>query len=236
MKEFDEKSLKENNGEDGNPVYVAYKGKVYDISESKLWETGKHMNRHHAGGDMTSEIQAAPHTPEVLDKFLQVGTFTSESEEREIPAFLSALLTRIPMLRRHPHPMTIHFPIVFVFSVLFFNAAFCVTGIKSFEVTAFHCLGAGILFTPVAIVTGFYTWWLNYQAKVTTPVLAKQICSLLLFMIEIILFVLRFRNPEILQSLNGYAILFLSLMVLMVILVTIIGWYGAHLTFPVEKE
>ena len=236
MKEFDENSLNENNGAEGKPVYVAYKGKVYDISGSKLWKTGKHMNRHHAGGDMTAEIQAAPHTPEVLDRFPLVGTLKSKSNEREIPAFLSSLLTRIPMLRRHPHPMTIHFPIVFVFSVLFFNAAFLITGIKSFEVTAFHCIGAGILFTPVAIVTGFYTWWLNYLAKITKPILVKQICSLLLFVVEIALFVMRYRNPEIIQSMSGYAVLFLALMFFMVILITIVGWYGAHLTFPVEKE
>ena len=185
---------------------------------------------------MTTDIQAAPHDPDVLEKFPQVGTLVTKGQDREIPEILSVLLTKVPMLRRHPHPMTIHFPIVFVFSVFFFNAVFLVTGMKSFEVTAFHCLGAGILFTPVAIITGFYTWWLNYYAKITTPVLVKQICSLLLFAVEIVLFVMRFKNPEILQSMNGFAILFSALMFFMVILVTVVGWYGAHLTFPVEKE
>jgi predicted heme/steroid binding protein/uncharacterized membrane protein len=220
MKEFDENTLKENNGDNGKPVYVAHKGKVYDVSESKLWKTGKHMNRHNAGNDMTTDIQAAPHTPEVLERFPQVGILKPQK----------------PMLRRHPHPMTIHFPIVFVFSVLFFNVAYILTGIKSFEVTAFHCLGAGILFTPVAIVTGFYTWWLNYNAKITTPVLVKQICSTLLLIVEIILFIMRFKNPEILYSFSGCTILFSALLFFMVILVTVVGWYGAHLTFPVEKE
>ena len=235
MKEFDEDTLKENNGENGKPVYVAYRGKVYDITDSKLWKTGKHMNRHHAGADLTTDIQAAPHDPGVLEKFPQVGILIASNEEREIPAFLSALLTRIPMLRRHPHPMTIHFPLVFVFSVLFFDITFLATGIESFEVTAFHCLGAGILFTPVAIITGFYTWWLNYQAKLSTPILVKQVCSILLFLVEIALFVMRFRNPEILHSLNGGSILFSAFVFFMVILVTVIGWYGAHLTFPVEE-
>ena len=36
MKEFDEAGLAEFNGENGNPVYVAYKGKVYDITEIML--------------------------------------------------------------------------------------------------------------------------------------------------------------------------------------------------------
>ena len=194
------------------------------------------MNRHHAGEDMTIEIQAAPHDPGVLEKFPRVGALKPKNREMEIPAFLSALLTKIPMLRRHPHPMTTHFPIVFVFSVLLFNGAFLATGIKSFEVTAFHCLGASILFTPVGTVTGFYTWWLNYRAKISTPVLIKQICSILLFALEIVLFIIRFRNPEILQSMNSPAVLYSALIFFMFILVTVIGWYGAHLTFPVEKE
>jgi predicted heme/steroid binding protein/uncharacterized membrane protein len=236
MKEFDEESLKENNGDNGRPVYVAHKGKVYDVSVSKLWKSGKHMNRHHAGNDMTTEILAAPHDPSVLERFPQIGILKARTGERKIPAFLSTLLTRVPMLRRHPHPMTVHFPIVFVFSVLFFNVAYILTGIKSFEVTAFHCLGAGILFTPVAIVTGFYTWWLNYNAKIVTPVLVKQIFSILLFIVQIVLFIMRFKNPEILYSFSGCTILFSALMFFMVILVTVIGWYGAHLTFPVENE
>jgi predicted heme/steroid binding protein/uncharacterized membrane protein len=236
MKEFDENTLKHHNGNNDNPVYVAYKGKVYDLSESKLWKTGTHMNRHHAGADMSTDIQSAPHDSDVLDRFHQVGTFKTQVRERNLPAFFSSLLTKFPMLRRHPHPMIVHFPIVFVFSVLMFDVLYLITGMKAFETTAFHCLGAGVLFTPVAILTGFYTWWLNYLARKTIPVLIKQICSSLLFLVEIVLFIMRFKNSEIVYSLNGCSILFTALMVLMVILVTVIGWYGAILTFPIKKE
>ena len=79
-----------------------------------------------------------------------------------MPAMLSRLLVRFPMLRRHPHPMTVHFPIVFAFSAAVFTLLYLVTGIASFESTALHCLGAGLLFTPVAMTTGYFTWWLNY--------------------------------------------------------------------------
>ena len=73
MKEIDLQTLSECNGKDGRPLLVAYEGKVYDLSMSKLWSTGLHMNRHCAGKDLTSDIQAAPHTPDVLQKFPQVG-------------------------------------------------------------------------------------------------------------------------------------------------------------------
>jgi len=52
--------------------------------------------------------------------------------------------------------MTVHFPIVFMFSTTIFNLLFVLTGIEAFETTAIDCLGAGILFTPIAILTGLY--------------------------------------------------------------------------------
>ncbi len=156
MKEIDSRELSEGNGQDGKPVYIAHQGKVFDVSESKLWKGGLHMKRHHAGKDLTTDIQGAPHGTEVLERYPQVAVLKKgEGAEREIPESLSRLLSRFPMLRRHPHPMTIHFPIVFMFSTTLFNLLYLLTGVRSFELTALNCLGAGILFTPVAMVTGY---------------------------------------------------------------------------------
>ena len=59
MKEFDEAELNRYNGENGRPIYVAHDGKVYDVTESKLWRNGIHMKRHDAGCDLTTDFQAA---------------------------------------------------------------------------------------------------------------------------------------------------------------------------------
>ena len=61
MKEFDPEELAGYNGENDKPVYIAHQGKVYDVTESRLWKTGLHMRRHHAGMDLTTDLQAAPH-------------------------------------------------------------------------------------------------------------------------------------------------------------------------------
>jgi len=53
--------LKQFNGRDGKPVYVGYKGKVYDVSASDLWELGSHMDEHYAGQDLTEFMELAPH-------------------------------------------------------------------------------------------------------------------------------------------------------------------------------
>jgi predicted heme/steroid binding protein/uncharacterized membrane protein len=235
MKEFDPKALEQFNGENGQPVYVAHKGKVYDVSESKLWKGGLHMKRHHAGKDLTTDIKGSPHGPELLERFTQVGTLKQEAQEREIPKALSWLLARAPMLRRHPHPMTVHFPIVFMFSTTIFNILYLITGAKSFELTALHCLGAGILFIPVAIITGFYTWWLNYMAKPTQAVSIKRFVSILMFVVAVVAFVWRLLATNILDSWGLWSVIYLVLVLSFLPLVTVIGWFGAQLTFPIEK-
>jgi len=73
MKEFDLNGLAEFGGSNGKPVYVAYQGKVYDVSKSKLWKGGVHQKRHYAGEDLTEDIEAAPHEPDLLKRFPQVG-------------------------------------------------------------------------------------------------------------------------------------------------------------------
>jgi predicted heme/steroid binding protein len=65
--------LAENNGKDGNPAYIAFQGKVYDVSESAMWLEGDHMGAHEAGKDLTSEIELAPHREETLKRVKLVG-------------------------------------------------------------------------------------------------------------------------------------------------------------------
>ncbi len=72
-KEFTLEELAGFNGKDGRPVYVAYKGKVYDVSGSKIWKTGRHMNRHDSGLDLTVDLSQAPHGEDRLERFPQVG-------------------------------------------------------------------------------------------------------------------------------------------------------------------
>ncbi|MBW1774387.1 MAG: cytochrome b5, partial [Deltaproteobacteria bacterium] len=200
MKEFDLEELAKFDGKEGRPLYVAHQGNIYDVSDSKLWKNGLHMNRHHGGRDLTTDIKGAPHGVEMLERFTQVGVLTQEADqEREIPEALTWLLEKIPMLRRHPHPMTVHFPIVFMFSTTLFNILYLITGYKAFELTALHCLGAGILFTPVAAITGLYTWWLNYMAKPLKSVRIKIPGSLILITTQIVIFVWRLLDPDILD-------------------------------------
>jgi len=236
MKEFELEELKQLNGDNGKSIYVAHQGKVYDVSNSKMWKGGLHMKRHHAGNDLTTDIKGAPHGPELLEKYPQVGVLKEETPEREIPGALTWLLARVPLLRRHPHPMTVHFPIVFMFSATIFNILYLVTRFKAFELTALNCLGAGILFTPVAIITGFYTWWLNYMAKPTRAVSIKRSLSIFMFVLALVAFIWRLMVPDILDTFRFASVIYFVLVLSFLPLVTVIGWFGAQLTFPIEKD
>ena len=63
------------NGADGRPIYIAYKGKVYDVSSSPLFEYGMHFE-HYSGEDLTQAIEDAPHGDEVIHGFPFVGILT----------------------------------------------------------------------------------------------------------------------------------------------------------------
>jgi predicted heme/steroid binding protein/uncharacterized membrane protein len=237
MQTFTKQQLAEFNGQNGKPVYIAHQGIVYDLSESKLWKNGQHMRRHNAGVDLTAEIQAAPHHSDKLEHYPQVGRLEPERPaQRPMPAWLAWLLTANPFLRRHPHPMTVHFPIVFLLADPLFIFLFLITGNRNFETTAFHCLACAIAGLIVAMATGFFTWWYNYMAKKMAPITIKISLSLVALILAIILFVWRWNLPRVITADEGPDLLFLVLSFALIPLTSIVGWFGATLTFPIEKE
>ncbi len=60
------------NGQDREEVWCAYQGIIYDVSESRMWRSGKHYE-HWAGQDLTPELADAPHTEKVFSRFTPVG-------------------------------------------------------------------------------------------------------------------------------------------------------------------
>ncbi|MCL7488519.1 MAG: hypothetical protein M8357_10150 [Desulfobulbaceae bacterium] len=239
-KEFNQESLAEFDGRDGRPTYIARDGVVYDVSDSKLWQNGEHMKRHQAGQDLSADFSAAPHGAEVFERYPEVGTLkeglSADTAELPMPSWLSGLLDRYPRMARHPHPMLVHFPIAFMFAVPLFTLLAFLTGRASFETTAFHCLGVGLLFTPLTIGTGLFTWWLNYRARFSRPIKIKITGSALLMLLIIILFAWRYGAPDVFFAGGGPGILYSLLLLSLIPVVSVVGWYGANMTFPTEKK
>jgi predicted heme/steroid binding protein/uncharacterized membrane protein len=239
-KRFTEEELTAHDGKTGKSVYIAYRGKVVDVTNSKLWQNGSHMNRHSAGKDLTDEFKDAPHDANVLDRYPQVGTLKNEEilahDETELPRILAWIFHRFPLLKRHPHPFLVHFPIVFLVSSPLFTALYFLTGTRTFEITAFHCLAGGLLLSLAAIPSGLFTWWVNYSAHFFKQVIIKIILSPALFVTALIAFVWRFKSPLLLEQVTGLDYLYLFLLFLLIPLVLTIGWFGAMMTFPLHKD
>ena len=70
---FTREELRRYDGKGGNPQYLAFKGKVYDLTKSELWVDGEHMSQHTLFENLEETIRGAPHGEETLQKFPVVG-------------------------------------------------------------------------------------------------------------------------------------------------------------------
>jgi hypothetical protein len=68
------------------------------------------------------------------------------------------------------------------------------------------------------------------------PVKIKIPLTLTLLGTQIILFIWRIADPTVLDSIQGAGIIYLLLVLALIPMITVIGWFGASMTFPVEKH
>ena len=69
---FTKSQLALRNGQDKPEIWIAYKGVIYDVTNSRLWRNGKHYE-HWAGQDLTDELPDAPHTEIVFQRLIAIG-------------------------------------------------------------------------------------------------------------------------------------------------------------------
>ncbi len=60
-------------GKDGRRAIVAVRGKLYDVTNSRVWQDGVHLRRHQAGQDLTEALKDAPHSVKILDRLPVIG-------------------------------------------------------------------------------------------------------------------------------------------------------------------
>ncbi|MDA8340502.1 MAG: CopD family protein [Nitrospiraceae bacterium] len=86
-KEFTMEDLHGFDGKEGRPAFVAYKGKIYDVTNSRLWKDGSHVKKHLAGHDLTDVLKTAPHGEEKILSMPEVGILVEAGvkETRPMP-------------------------------------------------------------------------------------------------------------------------------------------------------
>ncbi len=141
--------------------------------------------------------------------------------------------SRFPRWRRQLHPWIIHFPITFLLSTTFFSLLYLLTGIKCFQDTAWYCLVGGVIFVPLAIATGFYTEKANFPDPPQNA-RTERILSLILLAATTAAFIWGLVQPDILDHLQGLNVIYLLLIIFLTPLVTVIGYVGGMITFPLE--
>ncbi len=154
----------------------------------------------------------------------------------ELPPALARLLDRFPQLRRRPHAMLAHFPLVFMLSATFFSILSVLTGEVAFDDTAFYCLGGGLLTMPATVATGLFTLWLNFPGQMHRTVNIEKALSYSVMAIATAAFVWRWLNPRVLNDLGGVNLIYFLLVLSLTPLVTANGYFGGMLTFPLDEE
>lgn len=81
MKRITLAELSRCDGKEGRPAWIAWRGKIYDVSESFLWKGGRHMATHDAGRDLTEVLEQAPHGEELLERVPVIGVLAEAEPE-----------------------------------------------------------------------------------------------------------------------------------------------------------
>jgi predicted heme/steroid binding protein/uncharacterized membrane protein len=224
LRRFTKRELQGFIGEEGKPVYVAFKEKVYDVSNSRLWTNGTHQGRHSAGKDLTESILNAPHNEEVLMKFPVVGELIEEEPSS------SKLVQWVQKL--HLHPISVHFSIAYSIAFPLLSIIYILNGENSFETASYYMLLLGFLSAPFAVIFGLFSWRVTYKGKRTSLFTWKLTLAAVLLAVTTICLAWRILNQNILTAWTELSYVYLSLAASLVLVVTALGYFGGEIVYP----
>jgi len=223
--------LKRYNGRDGSRAYVAYKGTVYDVTESPFWKEGEHEGLHSAGGDLSVMLAGAPHGDEVFAKMPVVATL------QEAPA-ADPLKERLRLWYKkyHPHPMTVHFPIALHLFSAGLDLLFFISPKAAYAAAVFFTFFVATVMGFVAMIPGVLSWWINYDLSMRRPFVVKLIVATLTLLLGVVGITLYLENPAIVYEPAFEGIAYHSIILLTGASVIVLGYYGGKITWGERPE
>lgn len=236
-------------GQNGRKAYVAYQGKIYDVTESDLWKEGKHEDLHFAGRDLSEAMSGAPHGEEVFKKFQIVGTLEEaqqSEEEKSVKEVSQKVLesTEDSMWERskswlrewyykyHPHPMVVHFPIALHFFAGGVDLIFLYTLNPLYEIAIFYAFFVATIMGFVAMVPGILSWWINYGFSKARPFMVKLYVSLLTLLLGVIGVGIRIANSNVAFESSFESMLYHFSILVTVPTIVILAYYGGKISWP----
>lgn len=232
VKRLSWEELKKSTGKEGKRALLSVDGKVYDVTSSRLWRNGKHMNSHLAGNDLSEEIQVAPHGYEVLERVELVGEIDQTSvgpnrdDQTRPPEAVASFLSL------HPHPISVHFPIALSVTAALFTLLNLFYNNESLQTAAFYNLCCAALALPVSIFTGLLSQRFNYGGRWNRFLrwkfrLSLLFAALLATALSIRIVILKSTNIE-----GPWFWVYTSIVIGLAPVVASIGYLGGRITFP----
>lgn len=187
-KPFTMAELRQCDGLEGRPAHFAFKGKVYDATNSRLWKNGKHGAVHVAGADLTESLAKAPHGEDVLSRLPILGFLVAEE------TLGRKWLRRID--RFHPHATFVHLSIAYAATAPLSFLAWIFSGRAVFDGIVSFLLGLGLATVPLSFATGVISWIVNYGTRPARAFNLKFALGAGLFMMLLGTYLWRRADPE----------------------------------------
>lgn len=232
MRQFSEKELQKYNGRNGMPAYIAYKGQVYDVTLSEFWKEGTHFKKHFAGCDLSAAMADAPHNDEVFSNYPCVGQFISTCP---LTPKNKKECYRLWYVKYHPHPMVIHFPIALHYFSAFADILFLANPSREYDTVVFLSFLIATVMGFLALITGIFSWWINYNFSTSRAFVIKLIGALFTLIIGLIPIFQKLQNPNVAYSTQIDGITYHAVIFITVISITIVGYYGGKITWRAKK-
>lgn len=227
MKKFSPRELIEYDGKNGRRAFIAFNGKVYDVTDSSKWRDGLHFKAHSAGTDLSNALHEGTHGPEVLAGFPVVGDFDAAENISIFKRFL------LYTANRHVHSISSHFTVSsFVLSPIILICSMVIPEWRPLESLSFQLLIIGFLSLPFTIITGLIDWWVKYSYSLNSLIKKKLLFSASLLLVSTIIVLWRFFDPTLILVDSSFWPLYVCLNLFAFLCNAILGKVGGALTFP----
>ncbi|NOR55842.1 MAG: hypothetical protein GQ531_06510 [Sulfurovum sp.] len=131
----------------------------------------------------------------------------------------------------HPHPMLVHFPIALHFFAGALDILFFFLPKSAFASAIFYTFFAAVVTGFFAMIPGIFSWWINYKLSWTRIFIVKLLLSVLNLLLGLVAIEIYWQNPEVVFTLSLQSVLYHSIVLITMVFVTIVAYYGAKLTW-----
>ncbi len=221
-RQFTLADLAQYDGKEGRAAYIAFRGKVYDATGSRLWKNGKHGMVHTAGMDLTDALAHAPHGEDVIARLPLLGDLVKqETLQRQ-------WLRKIDSF--HPHITVNHLIIAYALAAPFTFAGWMFSGRPVFDEITLYLLMLTLMSAILGFATGLISWIINYESNATRIFNFKIALGMLLFIIILATLSWRLTGAEVVLSRPGSYLYEVSL-VIQFALALLLDHYGKKIVY-----